>query len=393
MFEMLKDKFSGDAGRDRLYGLGLLASQLDSGQAPNAGPALKMLQERQQRNALREQMSGGDFMGQFSEQEQAFLATLPPEAAQQLIAQRIFAQPAQVEGTEINGQLVNPVTGELMGDFRTPDEGYRMMTPEEVAATPGLNPSLAYQISPDNQISQVPGSGQSTGYIATGDAAASLGLDPTKSYNVQSGPEGMKATEIGGNGTTVNVTTQSESAFSEETGKLIAKESADIASAGANASRSMVQIDALDDALKGSSGGAGTAFQAALSNMGIKFEGSSEIEAAQALISQLVPQQRPPGTGPMSDADLALFKQSLPRLINTPEGNEKIIGTMRKIAEYDIKRGEIARDLQLGRITTEQAFDAYSALANPIAPGDFAGGAQPSAPQRLRYNPATGQFE
>lgn len=209
MFEMLRDKFSGDDGKDRLYGLGLLASQLGSGQAPNAGPALQMLKERQTRNALKQQMQGGDFMGKFSDQEQAFLATLPPEAAQQLIAQRIFAAPAEPRPPiEINGQLVDPDTYQVVGDFRTPeaaDPTYQTMTPEEVAAIPGLNPSLTYQRSPTGQIQQVDGSGVGTAYIATGEGAASLGLDPNKSYNVAAGPEGVKATEIGGSGTSVIV--------------------------------------------------------------------------------------------------------------------------------------------------------------------------------------------
>lgn len=189
MFEMLRDKFSGDDGKDRLYGLGLLASQLGSGQAPNAGPALQMLKERQSRNALKQQMQGGDFMGKFSDQEQAFLATLPPEAAQQLIAQRVFAQPTPVAGTEINGQLVNPQTGELMGDFRSPD------APEPVRGVE-INGKLVNPITGE-EIADYSGGG-SVSYIASGDAAQSLGLDPKQSYNITSGPEGMKAQAIGG---------------------------------------------------------------------------------------------------------------------------------------------------------------------------------------------------
>lgn len=364
MFEMLRDKFSGDDGKDRLYGLGLLASQLGSGQAPNAGPALQMLKERQSRNALKQQMQGGDFMGKFSEQEQAFLATLPPEAAQQLIAQRIFAAPAAPRPPiEINGQLVDPETYQVVGDFRTPDAPD---APEPVRGVE-INGKLVNPITGE-EIADYSGGG-SVSYIASGDAAQSLGLDPTKSYNVATGPDGVKATEIGGSGTSVVVNNGGQSAFDEKTGSLLAQEAADISAAGASASRSLVQVDALESALSGASGGAATAFTAAAANMGIKLDGASEIEAAQAIISQMVPAQRPPGSGPMSDADLELFKQSLPRLINTPEGNQQIIRTMRRIAEYDIKRGEIARELQLGNINQQQAFDKYANLTNPLAGG------------------------
>lgn len=45
--------------------------------------------------------------------------------------------PAPVKGEEINGQLVDPFTGELMGDYRTPEQpspGFRQATPEEANA-------------------------------------------------------------------------------------------------------------------------------------------------------------------------------------------------------------------------------------------------------------------
>ena len=70
----------------------------------------------------------------------------------------------------------------------------------------------------------------------------------------------------------------------------------------------------------------------------------------------------------MSDADLELFKRSLPRLVNSVEGNRMIVETMRAIAQYDIERGRIARQVQLGQITPQQADDAYRALPNPVAP-------------------------
>ena len=101
-------------------------------------------------------------------------------------------------------------------------------------------------------------------------------------------------------------------------------------------------------------------------DFGIPMEGLDEVQAATALINQLVPQQRPPGSGQMSDRDVELFKQSVPRIINQPGGNKRIIDTMRAMAEYDQQRGIIAQNVLLGRITPEQAFEEYNALANPL---------------------------
>lgn len=188
----MQNAFSGDAGKERLYGIGLLASQLGAGQTPNAGPALKMLQERQQRNALKEQMGNDEFLSQFSDSEKAFLATLPPAAAQELIAQRIFAAPAPApEPIEVNDQLVNPVTGEVLGDYRTP----------EAASAPGRRVVDGRLI--DEQTGAViadyrEDDPQEVSYIASGSAAEALGLSPDGAYNITSGPGGMSAQAIGG---------------------------------------------------------------------------------------------------------------------------------------------------------------------------------------------------
>ena len=45
-----------------------------------------------------------------------------------------------------------------------------------------------------------------------------------------------------------------------------------------------------------------------------------------------------------------------------------IVQTMRAIAQYDIERGRIARQLQLRQITPQEADEAYRALPNPVAP-------------------------
>lgn len=155
--------------------------------------------------------------------------------------------------------------------------------------------------------------------------------------------------------------------FDEESAKFIVEEAGDLATAGQSARRSLRQIDALETALSTTSGGTITGIQSWLGGLGISTEGLDEIQLADAIISQLVPGQRPPGSGTMSDADLALFKKSLPRLINTPGGNAMIISTMRAIADYDVQMGDISRQLILREISPRQAYDAYGAIPDPLS--------------------------
>ncbi len=327
------------------------------------------------RSDLAEAVAAGSLMGD----QAAAIAMQPPEPP-----------PAPIE---INGQLVDPTTGQVIGDYRTaetPEAGYVSLTPEEVRAA-GLPETGVWQRSPDGQLMQVDGSGRATSYIVTGEGAASLGLDPAFSYNIESGPEGMRATRIGGEGTNVTVNNAGEDAFSQETGKILAQEAATVVEQGATAQRNIGLIDSLASTLSANPTGGLAAFKLWAGERGINVDGLDDLQAAQAIINQLVPQQRPPGTGPMSDADLDLFKQSLPRIINTPGGNARIIATMRAIAEYDVARMDIARRLQLRQIDEEQAFREYAALGNPVA--DYAGTTAPTTGATRTYNPATGQLE
>ena len=171
-------------------------------------------------------------------------------------------------------------------------------------------------------------------------------------------------------GTVVNVGGPGETEFQKVTGRQRAETAQEIVVQGASAQRNLGTIQTLEKALIAAPSGAAGSLANIAANIGIKLEGSSDIELANALISQLVPQQRPPGSGVMSDADLALFKQSLPRLINSPKGNAKIISTMKAIANYDVARASIAQDIQDGVITHREGSEKYRDLGNPL--GDFA---------------------
>lgn len=135
---------------------------------------------------------------------------------------------------------------------------------------------------------------------------------------------------------------------------------------GMAASQTAVQLNALEDLLANIDTGAGAQWKQWAGNFGIATEGLGDIQAATALINKMVPAQRPVGSGPMSDADLELFKQSMPRIINQPGGNKLIIDTMRKINTYTMKQAEIANRVANRELTPAQGRSELSRLANPL---------------------------
>jgi len=165
--------------------------------------------------------------------------------------------------------------------------------------------------------------------------------------------------------TNVQVSTEGKE-FGKQAEKFAAEGFRDLANQGQNATRSAIQLDRLDTLLKRTGSGLATQAKAIAGNFGIETKGLSDIQAVEAIVNQLVPQQRPPGSGTMSDADLALFKRSLPRLINTPGGNQTIIDTLKAINQYDQQIGAIAREALRGRISQEEADARISRVQNPL---------------------------
>jgi hypothetical protein len=135
---------------------------------------------------------------------------------------------------------------------------------------------------------------------------------------------------------------------------------------GQAASRNLVRLQQAENLLANVETGGGAAIRQQLGEFGISSDGLSDIQAAQALINSMVPDQRPPGTGPMSDADLALYKQSLPRIINQPGGNAIIIETAKAINQYDLQLAQIAQAAASGQMTRDQARQAVASVQNPI---------------------------
>lgn len=224
---------------------------------------------------------------------------------------------------------------------------------------------------------------------------AELGLtgdDAGKMFNVS--PEGQ-VTAIGGAGTTVNVGGGSQDKLDEEFAKLDAKSLAEVSTTGMQAIRNIGRLDHLETILADSPQGLEGAAKLFAGEFGINTEGLDSAQTAQAVINSLVPEQRAPGSGPMSDADLALFKQSLPRIINQPGGNEMILNTLRAIAQYDAEGAAIVQQFRAKEIDSVKAFELLQARENPLAnfraPGATEGSGGGSTIRT--WNPETQELE
>jgi hypothetical protein len=189
------------------------------------------------------------------------------------------------------------------------------------------------------------------------------GLDPKKQYQLA---RDGKVSQIGDSGTNVTVNTGEGDKFYENLDKKNAEMFSALSEEGVRGRGKLAQINRLQGLLSAAPQGGLAALKQAAGEYGINTEGLSDIQSAQALINELVPQQRQPGSGPMSDADLALFKQSLPRIINQPGGNETIVNTMRGITEYQVRMGEIADAVADRSMTPTQGREAIRNLKNPL---------------------------
>lgn len=199
------------------------------------------------------------------------------------------------------------------------------------------------------------------GVVGEYEAAVARGLIPSTTtldqYILLKRPPGASATAIAGG---------KLDPFTETTQKKQAEVFSNIQDAGTTAARTLQSVNRLENILSKVDTGAVASFQQIAGNFGIPSKGLSNIQAAQAIINKLVPQQRPPGSGTMSDADLILYKESLPRIVNQPNANKLIIQSMKDINNYVIQEGKIAADVLDQKITPAQGRQKLLELGNPI---------------------------
>lgn len=168
-------------------------------------------------------------------------------------------------------------------------------------------------------------------------------------------------------GTSVNVNTGEGDKFYEKLDQKNAENFSTISEQGLKARANVGQVDRLDSLMANTPQGAEGAIKQWLGDIGVNTEGLDNIQATRALIEKMVPEQRAPGSGTMSDGDIAMFRNSLPRVINQPGGNALIIQTLRGINDYQMKQGEIADAVSDRTITPAEGRKRLRELPNPLS--------------------------
>lgn len=236
--------------------------------------------------------------------------------------------------------------------LKEPQPGFRTATAEEAAAYG----ATSGQIGPDGRFYPGVEGEKPTAMIQNYEYWLSQGKSPEEAQALAKAGAGGVTVDLSGGGK-----------FEEGFAKADAETLSTIYNAGLQAQRNMGKINMLGDILSKAPTGAEGGIRFAAGQLGINTEGLDELQSAQAIINSLVPEQRPPGSGTMSDADLALFKQSLPSLMNQPGGNAIILGMMRGIAEYDAQGAAIVQMVRAGEIDRAEAFNRLQSRPNPLS--------------------------
>lgn len=184
--------------------------------------------------------------------------------------------------------------------------------------------------------------------------------------------------------TVINNSTGATSKFYDQLDQKLADQTAAAIDAGISAQGNAVRLSELERLLETAPQGAAGGMVQLAGAIGLPVEGVSDVQAAQAIINQMVPGQRPPGSGTMSDADLALFKASLPQILNQPDGNRQILAAIKAINSYTIAQAEIAQRIANREIDPAEGRRMQAAVPNPLAglkrPGASVSGDGSSAP-------------
>ncbi len=259
---------------------------------------------------------------------------------------------------------------------RDPDTAYASMMQILAVMDPEATSSIA------DALKKAGVGGAEEGYRAlTAEEAAAKGLPPGNYQVALSGASKGKVSQIGGGGVNVTVGGEQETEFSKQTGRDLAKQFTALSTLGQQASRSSVKINQLEQAFRSADvkTGAPGVISTVLARFGIDIPGATQYQQIDALVSGLVPLQRPEGSGTTSDKDMENFKRALPSLMGTKEGQLQIIQDMKALAAHDMKVGEIANQVRSGQISPFEGQRLISELSNPLekystAEGASAGG-------------------
>ena len=178
--------------------------------------------------------------------------------------------------------------------------------------------------------------------------------------------------------TEVNIDTKGAGKFVEKANEIQAKRYGEMAEA-ADAARTMQgDLDMLEGISKGLSTGRGAEARLAMAQFakawgfddiasGLTGGKLPEMEAFSSLIDKLTPQMRQGMPGAASDRDVAIFRNALPSMLKTPEGNQIVMGTLRAMNAYKAQAGDLAGQALRGEISQADADKAIRALESPFS--------------------------
>lgn len=166
--------------------------------------------------------------------------------------------------------------------------------------------------------------------------------------------------------TEVNIGEKGDAAFSTAAGGAIAKRFEKLSEEGDQGRSDITAIRQLRGLGDKITTGGMAALRGRLAEYGVKIgDDIGAIEAYGSLVDRMVPAQRIPGSGSTSDFDAKTFKSSLPRLMNTPEGNALVGNTLEALAQDKVDRAAIAEKALTREITPGEAIKQLRALPNP----------------------------
>lgn len=169
------------------------------------------------------------------------------------------------------------------------------------------------------------------------------GYDPNKTYQRSSSG---KVEPIGG--AMVNIDNRAEGGFLKKMGEQDAERIGTIQNNTQavldTAAKARQATELLKKTYQGPAAGSAEAYFKIMGSLGVPgaADKANASAAAQAIISELMPRMRVPGSGTTSDRDMMIFAASLPNILNLPGGNEMIASYWERVANRSLQVQEIA---------------------------------------------------
>lgn len=274
------------------------------------------------------------------------------------------------DAASLDPKYHNPETGVLavLGDANMAQSylDYQMRKAADARAASAAGRAAAMHV-PQLQAAKIQAAAAKRDFETPKPNTFDLGPDHTR-FVVRPGPDGTSVALPFAQGGTKNKT---EDKFNEAAATSQVKRYDEIITQGANQSSALGTITTLRG-LSDKVGAPGVGNTIArtlgpsLRNIGVEVGNLSDMEAFNAIISRLVPAQRPPGSGTMSDKDVELFKASLPQLSATAQGRKLILDQIEAIAVYDKQRAEIASKAINGELPRQQAEIMLRQMPDPM---------------------------